>query len=44
VNMKMEREEAAADAFERVLKIDPQNGSAKNNLGIVQEILKRKQI
>jgi tetratricopeptide (TPR) repeat protein len=44
VNMKMEREEAAADAFERVLKIDPQNGSAKNNLDIVQEILKRKQI
>ena len=44
VNMKMEREEAAADAFQRVLKIDPQNGSAKNNLDLVQEILKRKQI
>jgi len=44
VNIKMEREEAAADAFERVLNIDPQNGSAKSNLDIVQEILKRKQI
>lgn len=44
VNLRMEREEAAADAFERVLAIDPQNGSAKNNLTIVQDILKRKQI
>ena len=44
VNIRMEREEAAADAFKRVLKIDPQNGSAKNNLSIVEEILKRKQI
>jgi len=44
VNIRMEREEAAADAFERVLKLDPQNGSAKNNLTIIQEILKRKQI
>jgi tetratricopeptide (TPR) repeat protein len=44
VNLRMEREEAAADAFQRVLAIDPQNGSAKNNLDIVQEILKRKQI
>jgi tetratricopeptide (TPR) repeat protein len=44
VNLRMEREEAAADAFERVLAIDPQNGSAKNNLTIVQDMLKRKQI
>jgi tetratricopeptide (TPR) repeat protein len=44
VNLRMEREEAAADAFERVLVIDPQNGSAKNNLTIIQGILKRKQI
>jgi tetratricopeptide (TPR) repeat protein len=44
VNMKMEREEAAADAFERVLAIDPMSGSAKSNLEHVQEILKRKQI
>ncbi len=44
VNIKLEREEAAADAFQRVLAIDPQNGSAKNNLDIVREILKRKQI
>jgi len=44
VNMRMQREEAAADAFERVLAIDPQNGSAKSNLEHVQDILKRKQI
>jgi tetratricopeptide (TPR) repeat protein len=44
VNLRMEREEAAADAFERVLVIDPQNGSARNNLTIIQGILKRKQI
>jgi tetratricopeptide (TPR) repeat protein len=44
VNLRMEREEAAADAFERVLAIDPLNGSARNNLAIVQDILKRKQI
>ena len=44
LNMKMEREEAAADAFERVLAIDPQSGSAKSNLEHVQDILKRKQI
>jgi tetratricopeptide (TPR) repeat protein len=44
VNIRMEREEAAADAFKRVLKIDPQSGSAKSNLKIVEEILKRKQI
>lgn len=44
VNIRMEREEAAADAFKRVLVIDPQNGSAKTNLEIIEEILKRKQI
>jgi tetratricopeptide (TPR) repeat protein len=44
VNLRMEREEAAADAFERVLDIDPQSVSAKNNLAIVQDMLKRKQI
>jgi tetratricopeptide (TPR) repeat protein len=44
VNMRMEREEAAADAFERVLNIDPQSVSARNNLAIVKDILKRKQI
>ena len=44
VNLQMEREEAAADAFKRVLAIDPQNGSAKSNLIIVEDMLKRKQI
>lgn len=44
VNIRMEREEAAADAFERVLNIDPQSVSAKNNLAIVKDILKRKSI
>ena len=44
VNIKLEREEAAADAFERVLAIAPKNGSARNNLDFVQDILKRKQI
>jgi len=44
VNIRMEREEAAADAFERVLAIDPQSVSAKNNLTIVQDMLKRKSI
>lgn len=44
VNMQMEREEAAADAFERVLNIDPQSVSARNNLAIVKDILKRKSI
>jgi tetratricopeptide (TPR) repeat protein len=44
VNLKLDREEAAADAFQRVLAIDPQNGSAKNNLDIVRDILKKKQI
>jgi tetratricopeptide (TPR) repeat protein len=44
VNLQMDREEAAADAFERVLAIDPQSTSAKKNLTTVRDILKRKQI
>jgi len=44
VNIQMDREEAAADAFERVLNIDPQSVSAKTNLAIVKDILKRKSI
>ncbi len=44
VNLRMERDEAAADAFERVLDIDPKSVSAKNNLAIVQDMLKRKSI
>jgi hypothetical protein len=42
--MQLEREEAAADAFQRVLDIDPQSRSAKVNLAIVNDILKRKSI
>ena len=44
VNMQMDRQEAAEDAFERVLKLDPQSTSAKQNLSIIQDILKRKSI
>jgi len=44
VNIRLEREEAAADAFERVLDIDPQSMSARNNLTVLQGILKRKSI
>ena len=44
VNMQMDRDEAAADAFQRVLDIDPQSASAKMNLAIVNDILKRKSI
>ena len=44
VNMQLEREEAAADAFQRVLDIDPQSASAKMNLAIVNDLLKRKSI
>ena len=44
VNLRMEREEAAADAFERVLNIDPHSVSARNNLAIVQDMLKRNKI
>jgi tetratricopeptide (TPR) repeat protein len=44
VNMQLEKEESAADAFQRVLDIDPQSVSAKLNLAIVNDILKRKSI
>jgi Flp pilus assembly protein TadD len=44
VNMQMDRDEAAADAFQRVLDIDPQSAGAKMNLAIVNDILKRKSI
>jgi Flp pilus assembly protein TadD len=44
VNMQMDRDEAAADAFKRVLDIDPQSTSARMNLAIVNDLLKRKSI
>jgi tetratricopeptide (TPR) repeat protein len=43
-NLQLEREEAAADAFRRVLDIDPSNAAAKRNLDLVNDILKRKSI
>jgi len=44
VNMQLDRDEAAADAFQRVLDIDPQSASAKMNLAIVNDLLKKKSI
>jgi tetratricopeptide (TPR) repeat protein len=44
VNMQLDRDEAAADAFQRVLDIDPQSAGAKLNLAVVNDILKRKSI
>jgi tetratricopeptide (TPR) repeat protein len=44
VNMQMDRDEAAADAFKRVLDIDPQSASAQMNLAIVNDLLKKKSI
>ena len=44
VNMQLDRDEAAADAFKRVLDIDPQSASAKMNLAIVNDLLKKKSI
>jgi tetratricopeptide (TPR) repeat protein len=44
VNMQLDRDEAAADAFKRVLDIDPQSASARMNLAIVNDLLKRKSI
>src|SRR5919108_1175603 len=37
VNVSMERDEAALDAFERVLKVDPQSRSAKQNIEFVKQ-------
>jgi tetratricopeptide (TPR) repeat protein len=44
VNMQLDRDEAAADAFKRVLDIDPQSASARMNLAIVNDLLERKSI
>jgi tetratricopeptide (TPR) repeat protein len=44
VNMQLDHDEAAADAFKRVLDIDPQSASARTNLAIVNDLLKRKSI
>lgn len=44
VNLQLGREAAAKDAFERVLDIDPQSASAKQNLLFAEDMLKRKSI
>ena len=44
VNIELERDEAALDAFERVLKVTPQSQSAKINIEIVKQRIKDKSI
>ncbi|HEV8391033.1 MAG TPA: tetratricopeptide repeat protein [Dongiaceae bacterium] len=44
VNIGLDRDEAALDAFERVLKVDPQSQSAKQNIEIVKQRIKDKSI
>lgn len=44
VNLGLDREEAARDAFQQVLKIDPMNPAAKANLKAVQQQIDNKSI
>jgi tetratricopeptide (TPR) repeat protein len=44
VNIKLDRDEAALDAFERVLKVSPQSDSAKANVEFVKQRIKDKSI
>jgi tetratricopeptide (TPR) repeat protein len=44
VNIGLEREEAALDAFERVLKVTPQSQSARQNIEFVKQRIKDKSI
>jgi tetratricopeptide (TPR) repeat protein len=44
VNIGLDRDEAALDAFERVLKVDPQSQSARQNIEIVKQRIKDKSI
>jgi tetratricopeptide (TPR) repeat protein len=44
VNIKLDRDEAALDAFERVLKVSPQSESAKANVEFVKQRIKDKSI
>jgi tetratricopeptide (TPR) repeat protein len=44
VNVKLERDEAALDAFERVLKVTPQSQSARQNIEFVKQRIKDKSI
>ena len=44
VNLELDRDEAALDAFERVLKVTPQSQSARHNIEIVKQRIKDKSI
>lgn len=44
VNIELDRDEAALDAFERVLKVTPQSESAKYNIEAVKQRIKDKSI
>lgn len=44
VNIKLDRDEAALDAFERVLKVSPQSANAKANIEFVKQRIKDKSI
>lgn len=44
VNIKLDRDEAALDAFERVLKVTPQSPSARENIEFVKQRIKDKSI
>ena len=43
-NIELDRDEAALDAFERVLKVTPQSQSARHNIEIVKQRIKDKSI
>jgi tetratricopeptide (TPR) repeat protein len=44
VNMELDRDEAALDAFERVLRVTPQSPTAKANIAFVKQRIKDKSI
>lgn len=44
VNLDLDRDEAALDAFERVLKVTPQNQSARQNIEFAKQRIKDKSI
>ena len=44
INIELDRDEAALDAFERVLKVTPQSQSARQNLEFVKQRIKDKSI
>lgn len=44
VNLQLDRDEAALDAFERVLRVSPQSATAKANIEFVKQRIKDKSI